>query len=648
MPVIGNRAYAVAVFARTEVVSTSMTISINWYNAAGSIISTPVSSATSINSTAWTRATYVATSPATAVNAQIIFTVTNIGGVPQSVFYDLVSFAQSNPVGSPLYGIVQPAGQIRVTSNGVVRFTGFVQDWDFTFAESGFDGQATVTALDLIYDVGQAEFADQPGKYFDVNYGIQPVVEATGDRIDRVFNANGFDASTYALVDSGKTIVGADVNEAGDSVLSYMQNLARSEPADFFSNASAVMVMKDRSFTNYTWANTTRNNLIAYPGSATARTYQQLIDTGETMGWIYGGRRWTSPPILSAYTNAADVNLDIFRYQMEYYDFNPAKYDPEGTATNYTFSAYFRGPGLVSGITGDLYIYNSSGVTVRTIGIGATALTGADWTQITYSLTEPDVGGMNVSLRSGGTAAGDFFIADGWLFERASSYTNYFDGTTNPLISSAATAYSNGWSGLPYESYSGLVTSVASTATAPAVRSFAAGNAQSIFSGTAIPFTDLQVVYASEQLYNKVQVIGINATAVVEDTVSQGLYGSRTYVQTDNLTTSMTKPDEIASAFLGEFRLPEYRAEQLTIALEALTAAQQNIVLGIEIRDVVRVAFQPSATGANVDKYYQVLGISSNSDVERDAVTFNLASLDNLPFRLDSTFLGILDTDTLA
>lgn len=546
------------------------------------------------------------------------------------------------------YTLVQPAGFVRIRSNNIRRFTGTIQDWDFTYDESGLNGQATLTALDLIYKVGQAEFADQPGFYFDINYGIQQVVETTGDRIDRVFKDNGFDASTYSQIDSGKTIVGADVNSAGDSVLSYMQNLARSEPADFFSNASAVMVMKDRSFTDYTWANTTRNNLIVYPGSATARTYQQLLDTGETMGWIYGGRRWTSPPILSAYTNAADINTAIFRYQMEYYDYNFAKYNPEGTATNYTFSAYFRGPGLVAGITGDLYIYDNTGATVRTIGIGATAVSSADWTQITYSLTEPNVAGFNVSLRSAGTAAGDFFIADGWLFERASSYTNYFDGTTNPLISSASTAYSVGWSGLPYESYSGLVTSVASTATAAAVYSFADANSQSTFSGTAIPFTDLQVVYASEQLYNKVQVTGINATAVVEDTVSQGLYGVRTYVQSDNLTTSLTKPNEIASAFLGEFRLPEYRAEQLTVALESLTTAQQNIVLSIEIRNVVRVAFKPSNSGSSVDKYYQVLGISSNADLERDAITFNLASLDNLSFRLNSTFLGVLDTDTLA
>ncbi len=158
----------------------------------------------------------------------------------------------------------------------------------------------------------------------------------------------------------------------------------------------------------------------------------------------------------------------------------------------------------------------------------------------------------------------------------------------------------------------------------------------------------LQVAYGSENLYTKVQVIGTNANAIVEDTTGQSRYGIKTFSQTDNLTTSLTRPAEIASALLGEFRLPEYRAEQITLSLESLTTAQQNIVLALELRDVVRVCFQPSATGSIVDKYYQILGVAGNTDVERDEITFRLASLDNLPFRLDSTLLGVLDTDTLA
>jgi hypothetical protein len=553
------------------------------------------------------------------------------------------------------YTIVQPAGNIRVSSNGVRRFTGIIQTWDFSYDQSGFDGKATLTALDLMYEVGLVEFTNAFSSSLDPNFDVQPVVQSTGDRIDRVFNFNGFGASTYALVESGKTIVGADTNTSGDNVLAYMQNLARSEPADFFSNASAVMVMKDRSFTNYTWANTTRNNLIVYPGTATANIGENVYLPFGYMGWIYGGSNTSSSALYSGGSvNQATVNTTFNRYEMRFSEISSSKYNPDASASNpYSFSAWFRGEGLRSvngGITLVLDIYNQTGDVIQTQTTSGTSVDAATWKQFTFTNTYAGTAfaGIDVRAYSGGTAGSNYFIANGWQFEKVASLANYFDGTYNPSTSSASTVVAVAWSGQPYRSYSGLVSSVASTAAAPAVHSFAAGNAQSIFNGTGIPFTDLAVAYASEQLYNKVEVIGVNATATAQDSTSQGLYGLRSYAQTDNLTTSTTKPAEIASAFLGEFRLPEYRAEKMTVALEALTAAQQNIVLAIEIRDIVRVAFQPSATGANVDKYYQVLGINANADLERDAITFNLASLDNLPFRLDSTYLGVLNTDFLA
>jgi hypothetical protein len=110
------------------------------------------------------------------------------------------------------YTLVQPAGNIRVSSNSIRRFTGFVQDWDFTFGESGFDGQATVTALDFMYQVANTNFTG----------GTQYEVEATSDRIKSVMAANGFGTATYADVYGGHTLVGYDINNPGDNVLSYL------------------------------------------------------------------------------------------------------------------------------------------------------------------------------------------------------------------------------------------------------------------------------------------------------------------------------------------------------------------------------------------------------------------------------------------
>lgn len=537
------------------------------------------------------------------------------------------------------YTMVQPAGQIRVSSNGVRRFTGFVEDWDFTYDESGFDGQATVTALDLLYKVSNATFTG----------GTQYVVQPTSDRIDLTLNANGFSAYDYAGIRGGHTQVGYDVNSAGDNVLSYLQNVARSEPADLYSDASAVMQMKDRSFTNYEWHNTNRYNFVTYP--ATATKLEGNIVAGEPRsGWTLIGTQSTAT--LSAYggytwrggTVADPIVPTDSLVGFVYQDYNPERY--ANTGVDYTFAGLLNGAAGVFDIS--LFFFDTDGQIAGTAN--STSVSGTGWVPFSVSKTNLSgsaIGGVAAYAQAIGSSA-YIMSGDGFIIEPASTSVNYFSGDYNPYSSSASTVYEVSWSGTPRESQSGLMTSVASAITAPTVRSFAAGNAQSLFQGTAIPFTEIQIVYGSEQLYNEVQVVGVNATAITSDSAMQSLYGLRGYSQTDNLTTSTTKPAEIASALLGQFRLPEYRAEQMTIALEALTAAQQTIVLGIEIRDVVRLAFQPSATGANVDKYYQVLGISSNTDVERDAVTFNLASLDNMAFRLDSTLLGVLDTDTLA
>lgn len=568
-----------------------------------------------------------------------------------------VTFVNNNRVFDPLntssplwygaggYTIVQPAGRIRISSNGVRRFTGFVQDWDFMYDDSGFDGTATVTALDMIYRVSNTVFTG----------GTAGAVEDTATRIKTVMNNNGFGASEYAGVRGGQTLLGYDVNSPGDNVLSYLQNVARSEPADFYSNASAVMQLKDRSFTNYAWNNTLRQNLIKYPNELSQDTTTVSISggTGVGNGWVIGWQPGTAAPFYPGGTvNTAQIFLGnrTFYYQ----DVNQTKFNPSGTATQYVFSGWFRGQGLTgAGITGSLGLLDKDANMLVNASMFASAATGNDWTNMgataTYTGTAI-VAGITVSTDAPGTGTVYNYIANGWQVEQGTVIPNYFDGATNPFISTSTTDYEIAWAGIPYASESGLLTSVATAITAPNLVTFADANSQgtAFGNGTGIPFVDLQVVYASEQLYNKIQVVGVNATAVVQDTGSQGLYGIRGYSQTDNLTTSTTKPGMIASAFLGEFRMPEYRAQTLTVALESLSTVQQTAVLGIEIRDVVRVCFQPSAQGGVVDKYYQVLGVNANVDVERDSVTLNLASLDNLPFRLDSPYLGVLNTGTLA
>jgi hypothetical protein len=651
--VVGNKTYLLSVFVRSEIYTTTMTVNINWYDAVGNLISQPISGPVTITPNAWTRATLNATAPANAVSAYLVF-ITQGGVGAESAFYDFVSFSQYDSVGSPLYGLIQPGGKIRISGTGVItsrRFTGFIQDWDFTFADSGYDGQATVTALDFLYQVGNVSFLG----------GTQPVVQATSDRIELSLNSNSIGSAEfgYDTIRGGHTLVGYDENSAGDNLLSYIQNVARSEPADLYSDSSGFLEMKDRSFTNYDWNNTNRYNFITYP--ATATILEGNIVAGEPRsGWTLIGTQTTA--VAPVYPNnpiwlggtVADpfVPTDSF-VGFVHQDYNPTRYAQQAwnNYTNtYTFAGLIRG--AVGNFNVSLFTLGANGQVLS--AAASTSVSGASTAWIPFTVTKTEsstaiVGGLAAFVSATGSSAYVVY-GDGFIISPGTSIPNYFNGGYNPLATStsASTAYEVAWSGEKYASQSGLLTSVATAVSAPTLRSFADANSQSAVGGTGIPFTDLEVVYGSDQLYNKVQVVGINTSAVTEDTSLQASYGVRVYSQSDNLTTSQTKPAEIASAFLAEFKFPEYRASQVTVALESLVNFQQTAVLEIELRDVVRVAFKPSNTGSIVDKYYQVLAISSNTDVERDSVTFSLASLDNLPFRLDSTFLGVLDTDTLA
>jgi len=530
------------------------------------------------------------------------------------------------------YTMVQPGGRLRVSSNSIRIFTGFVQGWEFSFGEAGRDGQATVMALDEIFKINNVTF----------DASTEGIVQDTGSRIQKVLNYYGFGASEYSGVAVGKTIVGADVHASGDNVLAYLQNVARSEPADFYSNASAVMQLEDRSFANLTWTNTTRNNLIKYPNEFSQDTTVTSIDGGTGLGdgWIYGWQPGTAATYYTGGTvNTAEVTLSTrdFYYQ----EVNQPKINPDGTATKYIFSGWFRGLGLTgAGISGNLTLLDSTATSLVSQSMVASAANGNTWTQMQGTASYGGAGtvaGFRVSVSAPGTAASYNFIGNGWQVERGTVIGSYFDGTYNPFTSTPSTAYVSGstvnnvgWSGLQWMSDSGLVTSTAASATAPVINYFADVNSQSSVGNTAIPFTDLNVVYGGERLYNSIQVVGINAVSSASDTALISRYGLREYSQQDNLTTSLTRTAEIASKYLDAYKYPEYRAEQITVALESLTSAQQNLVLAIELRDVVRVLFKPSNTGAVVDKYYEVIGVDSQIDTERHHITYRVSSLENL------------------
>ena len=557
------------------------------------------------------------------------------------------------------YTIIQPAGEIKITftASGAIRFYGYVQDWNFTFDQAGLDGRANLTAGDLMYYLAKINF----------DASVESTAKLSGDRIADVLTTYNL-STTQVSGRNTKTIIGKTVHNDGDNVLAYLQNVARSSPGDLFASASstATLVFRDKTFTpDYSWASTYRKNLIKYPAASTYDTTNAEgriagEDIGLGDGWLSVFKKSSSNYLYGGYSNVSETRGGSFiDSYLSYQEIDQTKYNPAGsTGLSFVLSAWLQGNAFgtaSAGVTGSYSLLDSAGNTINTGGSAlAFYIPGTDsttWERVLGTATAGTgiVAGVNINFSCNDSFT---FKGNAWQLENNSTYDNrYFDGSYKPINSSASNRREVGWTGTKYASDSvfsiNTATAIGGSAT---YRTFADNNSQGTAygNGTAIPCMSLQLANSGLNLYTQSQVVGINATATVTDTAGTALYGVRTYSQTDNLTTSVTRPTEIAREALGYWRLPEYRITEFTVSLESLTTAQQTIVFSLELADVIRVCFKPSNAGSVVDKYYQILSINANSDPERDQLTFQVASLSNVPIRLDSTLLSILDTSILA
>jgi hypothetical protein len=168
---------------------------------------------------------------------------------------------------------------------------------------------------------------------------------------------------------------------------------------------------------------------------------------------------------------------------------------------------------------------------------------------------------------------------------------------------------------------------------------------------TAIPFADLEVVYGSEQLYNRIVLSNNKAVAdevSAEDADSQLLYGPRSYSVTGLLNNSATELQFLADFLLARFKEPQYRFQSLSVVLDVLTESQQNEVLDLEIGNVVQVKFTPSGIPPAIEQYCRVIGISHDWQNNEKRINLSLERLDFSLFILDDLVLGVLDEDRLS
>jgi hypothetical protein len=168
---------------------------------------------------------------------------------------------------------------------------------------------------------------------------------------------------------------------------------------------------------------------------------------------------------------------------------------------------------------------------------------------------------------------------------------------------------------------------------------------------TGIQFADVNIVYGSENLYNRISLENadlIPEEAFAEDATSQALYGPRTLSQSGLLIQDPAQLEFLAEFLLARYKEPQYRFETVTVVMDTLTTENQDKVLDLEIGDIVLVRFEPSDIPPAIEQYCRIIGINHDWNPNNKNISFSLERLDFAIFILDDAVLGQLDNDRLA
>jgi hypothetical protein len=168
---------------------------------------------------------------------------------------------------------------------------------------------------------------------------------------------------------------------------------------------------------------------------------------------------------------------------------------------------------------------------------------------------------------------------------------------------------------------------------------------------TGIQFADVNIVYGSENLYNRIILENADIfpeEAFAEDADSQAVYGPRTLSQSGLLIQEPEQLQFLADFFLARYKEPQYRFETVTVVLDTLTTINQDKVLDLEIGDIVLVRFEPSDIPPAIEQYVRIIGINHDWTPGSKNISFALERLDFAVFILDDAVLGQLDNDRLA
>lgn len=167
--------------------------------------------------------------------------------------------------------------------------------------------------------------------------------------------------------------------------------------------------------------------------------------------------------------------------------------------------------------------------------------------------------------------------------------------------------------------------------------------ADNLIDPESVIYNQIQVVYGSELLHNRIVVTRAGGTAQVADSLaSQALYGVQTLSLDGLLLNDDTASADLADYILGRYDQPELRFSSVGFSLEEKSINDQSELLALEINDVVRIKFTPNGVGAPIDEYGVITGITHAIGISVHQITFEFGTVSDFPLILDHPTFGRL------
>jgi hypothetical protein len=169
--------------------------------------------------------------------------------------------------------------------------------------------------------------------------------------------------------------------------------------------------------------------------------------------------------------------------------------------------------------------------------------------------------------------------------------------------------------------------------------------------GTGLPYQTLVNQYGDELLYNYIVTQSpAGAKQTTSNATSIALYQAQQYALMDLLNSTTTEVAALGNYLLGKYQNPVLRFTGLSTQMAALSTANQNIILGLDMTSIATVVKNfVVGTPATETQTLIVSGISHNITPGSHIVSYTFESTDgNQYLTLDDAIFGTLDNNLLS